>query len=637
MVVSPLTAQETGLPRQSQHYTYIDGENKISDLFYNNITYYQCKTKRHCKPNTDGTPSRKKLAIFLLDRQSGIVVPSFIQCHEDGNSTASMAENLIPLVNKALNKDPCVNVSNYKGSVPRRFVEDALQVIDNYDDNGCPKEDRSCARQIFDLFEQDLKNTFSLFSSKKTEDTKTDMGCLTTVLANVKEAIMSTLKLVFQDIPRGIWNAGKSLWNYVMDTEGESSTAMLLASVMSEEMATALSSGDIASFYTLLRKNFFSLLGNIREFYSELLGCTQWSGEPYNSECLKKTNWSCPTCESITNFQCGLIGQIGAGYFMGGILGTVKGIQSLAQMRKNIANNPSRFGIAPDAVKQITDKKFIQDAKDMAQKTSYQVGQYIQPVTTFLETGTNEMKTLFALGNNFRSFVAMNPVTTPYHITFQAGQARAFNAVAQTKRKVPGISSNSTLVLSRKYGQGLNNIRHSFDEKLKGLYRIRGNQFNQSVYDDITKRYFADVQKEMTQLGVQVTPVPGGLRLAKGGETFDYTPDLKARVEAVGRGASMDDFTRIITNGDHLIDRLTPDSLKAPGPNFISDIHRKADLAKSSYAVKSGASDGYMYLAHFTAQTQDIVATEKCDDLLYEMEVVTIHDVTPQVTPVTGK
>lgn len=636
MTASPLSAQGFRPSNQSQHYTYIDGENKVSDLFYNNITYYQCKTKRHCKPNEDGTPSRKKLAIFLLDRQSGIVVPSFIQCHENGDSTASMAENLIPLVNRALNKDPCVNVSNYTGSVPRRFVQDALQVIDNYDDNGCPKEDRNCAQQIYDLFEQDVKNTFSLFSAN-IDSTQTDMGCLTTFLSNIKEAIVSTLKLVFQDIPRGIWNTGKALWNYVMDEENESSTSMLFASVMSEEMATALSGGDIATFYDLLRKNFFEFLGNIREFYSELLGCTQWSAEPYNSDCLKKTNWSCPTCESVTNFLCGLSGQIGAGFMMGGILGTVKGVSSLAQMRKGIADNPTRFGMNPAAVRQITDRKFVQEAKNLSQQARYQVGQYVQPVTSFLATGTNEMKTLFAMGNNFKQFIAINPITAPYHLTFQAGQARAFTAIAQTKKRVPGISSNSTLVLSRKYSQGLNNIRQSFDKKLNDLYRLRGTEFNQSIYDDITKRYFDDVQREMTQLGVQVTPIPGGLRLAKGGDSFDYAPDFKTRLQAVGRGTSVDDFTKILTNGDHFIDRLTPASLRPEGPPFINEIHRKADLAASSYAVKSGASDGYMYLAHFTGQTRGLPESESCDDLLYEMEVVKIHDVTPEVTSPAGK
>lgn len=543
---------------------------------------------------------------------------------------ASMAENILPLVNRALNTDPCVNLDNYQGRVPRRFLEDTLKTLDGLNEQGCPKEDRGCAQQIYELFEQDVKNVFNLFSSTRPQTT--EMGCLSTLFANILDGLWSTAKLIFYEAPRGLWNLGRNAWDYFFAEESERSTALLYSSVMSETMAQALTDRDFAKFYNELRKNFFAFLGAIREFYTELMGCTEWEGTPFDSECLKKTNWSCPTCESVTNFMCGLTGQLGTGMALGALLGVSKAAGTLAKMKRQISEEPARFGLGARAIEELNARKSIQSMRDVSQRARYQVSQGVAPVTNFLNTALGEMKTLFAVGNNFKQLIAVNPLTAPFHMAFQAGQKtahRTFNRLS-TEGNIPGLHLGPSLTLGRAYGRALTNIQNSFQQKMNDLYPIRGSRFNPTVYNDISRRYIADVKKELERINIKATPIQGGrgLRIEKGGEVFEYRPNLRQKMNQAS-DMSKDDFTRFMTQNDPLLDSITP-TANLPGeiPVFLRDLRQRSHAARNTFVAQSGASDGFTYLAYFNAQSRNVPENNRCEDLLYEMELVGVHDVT---------
>jgi hypothetical protein len=622
--------------QSQQHYTYITNQNKVADLFHDNKPYYQCKTAQHCVPGADGSPTRKKLAIFLLDQQTGIVVPTFIQCYENGDSMASMAESLVPIVNETLSNDPCATLENYQGSVPRRFITDTMQALDNYDEEGCPLEDRSCGQQIYDLLEKDLKNLIRPFSSQSAATT--EMGCLSTLIANMVDGLWSTVKLVAWDLPRGIWNTGVNAWNYFFNQEADTSTAMLYASVMSEGMASALSRGDLSKFYSELRTNFFGFLGAIREFYSELMGCNEWSGIPFQSECLNKTNWSCPTCESTTNFLCGLTGQIGSGLMLGALLGVAKAGATLAKYKQSVSRSPEKYGIVSQALTDLKARQSVQAMKRGKEHLLYQTRQAMSPVTNFFKAATGEMKMLFTLGENVKNLMAINPVTAPFHLAFQSG-ARASQHLIQNLAvdgRLAGLSLSPSLNLSRRYGQSLTKIQESFADKLADLHRMRGQNINPTIIADIERRYLADVKFELDRLNIKSTISPDGrgLILEKGGDSFTYNPNLRQKIEDTPSGMSLDDFKSFMTNNDPLLDTITPSNrLLENTPSFFREVRTRGDSAASTFVTKSGATDGYVYLSYFTAQSKSVPDNKNCDDLLYQTEVVRVHDVTPEPSP----
>ena len=105
-------------------------------------------------------------------------------------------------------------------------------------------------------------------------------------------------------------------------------------------------------------------MGDLRDFYTETLGCTEWSGSAYESECVSKMNWSCPDTEHVLQFVCGLVGQLGGGFLLGGMLGSVKAIASVASVRKSVALNPVKFGVSKIAQEELDGKKGLGEIRE---------------------------------------------------------------------------------------------------------------------------------------------------------------------------------------------------------------------------------------------------------------------------------
>ena len=621
------------------HYTYIDGKNGLGDLFYKNSAYYRCLTQNHCNPpaQTDQTKligpktPPKKLAIFLKKADSREVIPSFLQCYEDGNSMVSMAEELIPVVNSAVaREDKCADTTPVEGVIPKRFVDDTLKALQGYDKK-CKREDRSCMAQVVDGLENDLKNMFSLFGGEKSKTTK--MGCLSTLVSNVVESLYSTLKLFLWDLPKGAVNFGKNLWNYMFEEEQETSTAMLYASVLPQNLAEALANWDLPKFYEVVRKNFFNFLGSIREFYTELLGCSEWSGAPYQSECLKKTNWSCPTCESVLNFTCGLAGQLGTGFLLGGVLGTGKSIIALTQLKKTISLSPKRFGISSSAIEEMSARAGVQDylhkAGDAANVVRYKTSKIAKPMTSVLSTIGDEMKFVFGVGSAFKKFISSNPVTLPYHLTYQAGKNKAFKTMNNLGLDKGYFTKGSqALNLGRRYALHFKNIQDKYQTVSRDLYRLRGKRFNQKIYDEIVNDYLSTVKREMELNGVKVTRTDkGALTFEKGGEVFEYRPDWQERVKSQGAVASSDDFAKNLTFDDHLLDERNVAGLGLDRPKFLQDMMDKASDSKDIYTIKPDGSDGMVYLGHFTGQQKSVPKVKSCNDLLHDAEPLQLQEI----------
>lgn len=586
---------------------------------------------KHCA-REDESSKPPMYSIFLKDVHSKMIVPSFLECNEDGSATISMAEGLVPAFNEALQGgEACFNPAAAAPGVAPEFVDRTMRALQAYEGK-CPEEDRSCGKQIADLLVQDVSNAVSLFKNKKkAKDETTKMGCLSNVVASLKESLISTLKLFVWDIPKKVWEIGKSTWNYLFDRENKSSTAMLLSSVMAEDMAQALAKWDLAKFYSLLRKNFFKFLGNIREFYTELLGCTEWKGTPFESECLKKTNWSCPTCESTTNFFCGLAGQLGTGFALGGLLGTAKSVIQMSQIKKAISLNPKKYGVSTDAIKEMGSKvgvnKAITDAKVNAQTMRYKASLYTRPVTDVLTSVGEEIKLLSGIGKNFQKFVSANPVTMPYHLAFQYSKKAGFKRTGEYL--VRKSSQNSSLALGRRFALRLSSLSDNFTTYAKDFYKIKGTKFNQGIYDDIMTRYLDDVAEETRKMGIKVEKLPDGhgLKLEKGGEIFEYRPDFRQQMDIAERFTA-DEFRKQLAATDPILfDSKT--MINAPAmPNFLRDIHQKASVAKDVITLKTDGLDGLIYLGHFGSQQNGVPRIQDCKEYLHDAEYLEMQDIT---------
>jgi len=615
------------------HYSYIGKNSGLGELFYKNNRYFQCMTKRHCKQIAESDP-RLKVAIFLKDKNSDMVIPSFLQCYRDGTGQASMAEAMVTAANNAIkNESSCLDLSQVDSNVPARFATDTMKAMQKFG-GACPKEDRSCVGQIADLLEQDLKNAFNFFS-KKAEGETTKMGCLSTMVSNLVESLYSTLKLFLYDAPKKVFEVGAALWNHFFDSEKESSTAMLYSSMMAPDMAQALADWDLAKFYSLLRSNFFELMGNIRKFYTELLGCTEWQGAPYESECLKKTNWSCPTCESVTNFACGLTGQLGTGMFLGGLLGTAKGIANVAQLQKAISLNPKSYGIPGLAIKEMKVKMGIDEAmkgaKEFGQRANYKVSKLSAPLVDVLSSVKDEIKVISGLGSGFKKIVSSNPVTLPYHITYQ--KMKGF----MNKKSAEGMINHSlkgtenAINLGKRYALHLQNITEDFAVHAKQLYKIRGDKFNPTVYKEVMKDYISTVQGEMKRMGIKVEKIEGGtaLKLEKNGEIFEYRPDFRDKLES-GSKYSLEEFKTHVSNQDPLLYNGKIPGYNPESPGFLSDIIQKANTSKGLFVTQADAMDGYIYLGHFSTQQSLVPKIEDCNDYLEGIEYLEMHDISDE-------
>lgn len=619
------------------HYTFIDNENKASDYFINQSNFLQCQTQRHCYEMEEDDERKPHNMIYLLrEIEGGKIFPLFLKCDREGRSMAMLSEDLVDIINLEVEViNPCKQLSALYDNhfFPPNFVDGALEAVENYDEDGCPENDASCEQQIYELFEQDLKNALNLFSWGAKESDTTEMGCLSNVLANLKESIVATVKLFIVDMPYKAYEIGESLWNYVMGEEEETSTSMLYASVMSEDMAKALSRGDFALFYSHLRSNFFEFIGNIREFYGELLGCLEWEGEPFHSTCLRRTNWSCITCENMVNFACGIIGQLGTGFALGAILGTTRSIVAMSQLSRNIKNNPSRYGLPEATQAELQSRQSLTRMRKMQQNLSYQITRTTPPsVQNFLRSAADEISFVTGMGSGFRNFIASNPVTSPYNLIFQYGQGRAFRAISQGPvDRIPFVTSISAFHLSRHYATGMSNIRSTFNAQLRAFYSISGNNFNAAVFNNLARDYITAVGSEMRRMGVQVTPIQGGrgLRLSKGGEVFEYRPNFRNKLESVSSTMSFDDFSSFMHAGDALLDGVTPIHTRAATyPNFLRDISQKAEAARNIFVIQPNALDGMAYLGHFAAQTSTVPDSDSCNRLLYELELIEEKDIT---------
>lgn len=531
-----------------------------------------------------------------------------------------MSEEIVSIMNR---QEPtlvqCIELDRLKEVAPEKLAIETHKALQNFGGE-CPKEDRSCGEQLADMFMKDIKNAINIFKWDFSEK-KTDMGCLSTLLTNLGMSIVSTVKLFLVDIPKKVFEVGKSLWNYMWGKDNESSTAMLYSSIMAPDMAQALADWDLPKFYSLLRKNFLDMIGNIRKFYSELLGCTQWEGAPYASECLKKTNWSCPTCESVTNFACGLTGQLGAGAVLGGLLGTGKAIANVSQLKRAVSLNPKDFGISPGAISEMKAKmgidKIVKQASDLKQRAGYKISRYTAPLTDFLETVTSEVKVVSGLGSAFKKVVTANPVTLPYHLTYQAGKGFTNRNVAQSmiNRRLKG--AENSIDLGKRYALHLQMISDNFAAYAKQLYKIRGDRFNEGVYKDIMKDYISDVAAEMKRMGIKSEKIDGGLglKLSKGDEVFEYRPDFREKLKS-GSKYSAEDFKSHVTNQDPILYDGKIPGYRPDTPGFLSDIIQKADTSKGLFVTKADAMDGYVYLGHFSSQQSMVPDHEDCNDFL---------------------
>ncbi len=626
-----------------RHYSYFpkNPEENLGDTFYRNNEFLRCEAANICEPENpalvDGntpTPSKpKKFAYFLGRESDGFIVPVFIQCYESGSATASTAEDLVPHLNEqVLENGDCIDEVAIAANVKSSFVEDTLNAVKSYK-GGCPKRDKSCLDQVFENFQRDLKNAVSIF--KVSNDRKTETGCLSNLLSTVIDSLYQTLKLFVYDLPKGAFNLGRAGWNYFFGEEEEQSTSMLLSSVMSDDMATALSNWDLPKFYEHLKKNFFKFFGQIKEFYGELLGCTEWNGVPFNSQCLKKMNWSCPNCDHLLNFSCGLAGQLGAGFVMGGILGMGNSLAQMSRVKRTIGSEPSKFNLVPEAVNEMMTKASIGDMLNQVKKTSqaarFHAARHTRPIAQFFRTSLDDIRFILGVGDSFRGLIAATPVTMPYNLVYQRGKANAFKAM--NEKFIKAGSGSNTLKLARAYAMRLDNISEGFEPLLKDLRKLRGKRFDPKLYKIVEDEYFTLAETQLKKMGMNVERLPegSGLRVSKNGDSFDYEPNFAERLKNLPENINPEDMKKAFMENDLLMTNNHSLATQMHLPDFWRNIQDKAHTSRGMFSIKPDGLDGYVYLGQFSSQVGNIPQRQDCAGKLNGVRVLRSQEISEVV------
>ncbi len=621
-----IVAQETG--KTHRRYINQDEQFNIGDSFYRNNDYFKCQAKQQCPKIDDPNIEPKRYAYFLGRKEDGFIIPVFLQCYRTGNATMSTAEDLVPLLNEdVLENGDCLEKEELEGAVPNAFVEDTLKAVRSYEGK-CPKEKKGFLDELYNSFEKDLKNAFNIFSLGSQE--KVEAGCLTNFISSAVESLYQTVKMFVWDLPKGAFNVGKAGWNYFFGEEEERSTAMLYSSVMSEDMASALSDWDIPKFYGLLRKNFFDFFKGVKEFYTEIIGCSEWSGLPYSSQCLKKMDWTCPSWENGINLACGAISQLGTGYLLGGLLGTAKSLTKMSSLKRKMATNPEDFGIVGRALEELKSKKFISEnlerVSDGTRRATFRARRSTRPLRNFVSSQRDEIKFVLGIGESFKNLVKATPVTMPYHHYFQKGQTRGWQMVNELQMK--NVKSQS-LKLGRARALRLDNIQAKFDDVFEDIKSLQGKKFDAVLFGEVEAELMLTMKRELTKSGMQVDILrEGGLRITKNGESFHYNPRFEEKLKNMPEGLSDDGIREIFTNGDLVLGNHRSISLPQNIPPFWNEFVESAQTSRGIFTLKSDGTDGFVYLGHFSAQTGNVPQVEDCSAKLNNVEVLRSQDIT---------
>ncbi len=630
LIVSALNIFSSQIYAQSEgktHWRYIDQNERfnLGDSFYRNSDYFKCEAKQQCPKIEDPEVKPKKLAYFLGREEDGFIIPVFLQCHRNGNASMTTAEDLVPLLNEdVLQNGECLETEGLEEAVPNRFVEDTLKAVRSYQGK-CPKEEDGFLDHLYSSFEKDFKNAVNIFSLGKQD--KVEAGCLTNLISSVIESLFQTVKMFVWDIPKGVFNIGKAGWNYFFGEEEERSTAMLASSVMSEEMAEALTDWDLAKFYGLLRKNFFDFFGGVKEFYTEIIGCSEWDGLPYSSQCLKKMDWSCPSWENGIPFICGAISQLGTGYLLGGLLGTAKSLSKMSSIKRSIASDPQRFGIVGNALNELKSKKAINEGLESVRRNSFRLRRKTRSINNFLATQKNEVKNILGIGESFMNLVKATPITMPYHHYFQRGQARGWKMMNELQMK--NVKSQS-IKLGRARALRLDNIQGKFEQVFVDLKTLKGDKFDPVLFKEVQNELFDSIKDELSKSGMSVSKLPDGtgLKITKGGEELIYTPRFDEKLRNMPAGISDDSIKDALSHGDLILGKQKSVSLPPETPPFWKDFVESAETSRGIFTLKPDGTDGFVYLGHFSAQTGNLPQLEDCSSKLNNVDLLRSQDIT---------
>lgn len=622
------------------HYSYLsDSPNEtLGDTFYRNNEFLKCEARNYCKKREKVTrlDPLKKHAFFFQRENDSFIIPVFLQCHRSGTSTASMAEDLVPLVNETvLDQGDCVDEEGVEEAVSPIFVEDALKAIKGYE-NGCPKQETGKVERILDTFVDDFKNLTSPWTFFGGSGEKVEAGCLTNFLANIKTSVWETVKLFAYHLPTGAWNLGVSAFNKFMGREEETSSALLNSSLMSEDMADAITSFDFAKVYQLVRKNFWNFWGDIKEYYLETIGCTEWEGEPYYSTCLKKMNWSCPTVENMLTYACGFLSQVGTGFALGAIMGAARSLGAMANARRVMGRSRKGGHLDGPVGEEMRAKKFISESlssiSDKTRRGTFAVNRRMKNLTGFLDTSKKDVSFIMGAGESFRQLTASFPPTYLYNAYYQKGKNFGFKKAntAQYKRLTGG---------PLKRGQGLafrfDSIRSSFDNIFDDLISLRGKKpFMSAEFRTLQKDLFDSITEQMKGTGVRVEKLPkgDGLVLVKGNEKFIYKPNFRRYLDPRNKQATSrldnNEIKHLMTDRDPLLSNNPAITQSSRAPGFLKEMLEEANTARGVFRVKPDAGDGYLYLSSFGAQMSGMPEVEDCAGKMNGVKLIRTQDIT---------
>jgi hypothetical protein len=621
----PLFAQEG-----KTHYRYLN-QNEQFDLgnsFYRNSDYFKCEARQYCQKIEDPAVKPKRYAYFLGREEDGFIIPVFLQCHRSGNASMTTAEDLVPLLNETVLKDGnCIEdkeVEKVEESVPNHFVEDTLKAVRSYEGN-CPKNEDDT---FIKPFMTDWDNVVKAVTFEKQDTVKA--GCLTNALASVVQSVYQTLKLFAWDIPKGIYKFGVQAFKSFFGKEEERSSEMLAASLMSEDMAHALVTGDVRELYKLLRVNSKNFALAIKEFYLETVGCSEWEGIPYGSVCLKKMNWDCLTWENGVPWVCGIISQLGTGYILGALLGASRSLVKMRSLKKKIADNPENFGLVANAADEVKAKKSIHNMMEELsggyRRGSFRLKRNTRVITNFMDTQRLEISSILGLGNSFKTIIKSTPVTAPYNFYFQKGQNRGWKRM--NERQMKNVSSQP-LALGRARALRLDNIDEAFNDIFGELKKLQGKKFEPFVFKELQGDLLRVMKTELEKGSMKVTLLKDGkLKIKKDGKEFIYQPKFEEKLKNMPPKLSDDEMKRILKNDDMILGNQRAVSLPQDIPDFWKEFVSSAELSRGIFALKSDGLDGIVYFGQFSAQTGKVPRPEDCSSRLNNVELLRSQDIT---------
>lgn len=507
---------------------------------------------------------KKGLIVTFRNNQTHQQFNETIICNQDGSkhkvySADELVRRLVPASGNPL--CPMPGMGNETIAALSKHVTAASQ--DQYEratcgrknpDNG-PDGAPTCAAAIGESFKNDWHNLTGTGDQNK-------QGCIGSLFHIFWSNIVSSGKVIVdagkwvgkEAVAAGQWTADhvSAAWNSLMGEDNKSSDNVLTASSQSDKTVAALKKGDdkgIMDSFEEFTKKIYAGIGHV---ITDELGCREWSGKPFESECIAPLTRQCMGCGEALNIGCSVIGFLGSEFVMNMATGFALGASTSAL--KALAKTPA---IARQLMK-ITEAAEIIKSTTAMRKIASVGGQASRLGTLMLDTPlAAPLSTILRKADGvslLESLTAKIPwqetMSKYFSTSHRLGEAWADSGLAW----VTGAKVETRAI---QVAKELDGIDKAYDKLAKTLAYNKvaiGMNDGKAVVGAVDE-FMATAEKSFQKMGYTVDRTdPLKLRvISPDGAEFTYDPQIYRHLTEIKQGAvTPDEIAKTLKQTDNI-------------------------------------------------------------------------------------